>query len=218
MSSRRRIAFVLVGAFAFGLLAAWAKGQDTDGRAAISQLRGALGNLSAPWVLVAFVAGTWSSRLWSAALLGLLATMTALIGFYLLTTLVVDLGGHGFLDDLRRELSANRAYLEGGLLTGPSFGAFGGWWRQTRSLGTTAVAGALMAGEPIVLATIGAVFSGGVLGGNLPAVIRIFPGWGLSTDRPAISLAVYAAEFGLGLALLLLGMQRRSALSRLRPP
>jgi hypothetical protein len=210
MSSRRRFALVLVGAFAFGLVAAWAKGQDTDGVSTISQLRSTLGNLSTPWLLVAFIAGTQSPRLRSGALLGLLATMVALVGFYVLTTLVVDLGGHGFLDDFRKELSANRAYLEGGLVTGPLFGALGAWWRQTRSLRSSVLAGALMMAEPLVLVLVGLVFSGGVLPsvGGLPLVVRILPGWELSADRSAISIAVYAAEFGLGLAVVLLAVLR----------
>ena len=213
MSSSRRVALVLAGAFAFGVLAALAKGQDTDGLSTLSQVRGALGNLSAPWLLVAFVAGTQAPRLRSAALLWLLATMVALLGFYLLTVLVIDLNAHGFLNELRRELRANRVYLEGGLLTGPSFGIVGWLWRQNRSLRASLLAGALLMGEPLVLILIGAVFSGGVLpGGPLPDVVRIVPGWGLSADRPATSIAVYATEFSFGLAVILLTVMRsRSA-------
>lgn len=205
MSSRLRVALVFVAAFAFGLFVAWAKGQDTDGITAISQLRGALGNLSTPWLLVGFIAGAQSPRLRPAALLGLLATMVALGGFYLLTTLVVDLGGHGFLDDLRRELSANRGYFQGGVVTGPLFGALGAWWRQSRSLRASLLAGALMMAEPLVLVMLGTVFSGGVLppGGALPTVVRMVPGWGLSADSRAISIAGYCAEFSLGLAVVL---------------
>jgi hypothetical protein len=198
------MAAVLIGALAFGLFAAWVKGQATDGLSTVSQLRSAVGNLSAPWLLVAFVAGTQFPRPLTASLFGLLATMLGLAGFYLLTTLVVDLGGHGYLDNLVRELSANRAYLEGGVLTGPVFGALGWWWRQTRSLRASVLAGALMMGEPLVLLVVGAVFSGGVSGGALPLVLRIVPGWGLSVDRPASSIAVYAVEFGLGLAVIVL--------------
>jgi Family of unknown function (DUF6518) len=210
MSSRLRVALVLVAVFAFGLLAAWAKGQDTDGMTASSQLRGALGNLSTPWLLVAFIAGTQSSRPRPAALLGLLATMVALGGFYLLSALVVDLGGHGFLNDLSRELSANRGYFQGGIVTGPLFGALGAWWRQSRSLHASLLAGALMMAEPLVLVLLGTVFPGGVLpsGGALPTVVRMVPGWGLSADRPAISIAIYAAEFSLGLAVVLLAVLR----------
>lgn len=217
MSSRRRLVLVLALAFAFGLAAGWIKGQDTDGLSTISQVRSSLGNLSTPWLLVAFVAGTRGSRIRSGALLGFLATVAALAGFYLLTTLVIDLGGHGFLADLRKELAANRGYFEGGFLTGPLFGALGAWWQRTRSLRASVLAGGLMMAEPLVLAGLGAVFSGGVLSASsLPMVVRIIPGWSLSADSSGISIAVYAAEFGLGLAVLVDGVRRSRRLQPAR--
>jgi hypothetical protein len=120
-----RVILVLVGAFAFGVLAAWAKGQNTGGAAYPSQLRGVIGNLSTPWLLVPFFAGVQCTRLRQGSVVGLAATLCALAGFYLLSTLVQSLGGHGFLDDLRIELTGNRAYFEGGIVTGPIFGALG---------------------------------------------------------------------------------------------
>jgi hypothetical protein len=68
--------------------------------------------------LVPFVAGSGFSRLRSGALAGLLASMAALVGFYLLNSLMHDLG-HGFFADLRVELSANRGDLQGGLVKDP---------------------------------------------------------------------------------------------------
>src|SRR5881275_146458 len=157
MSSRLRILLVLVGAFAFGLLAAWAKGPNTDGLSTISQVRADLGNVSTPWLLVPFLAGARSRKAGPGALLGLAATMSALFGFYVLTSLLVDLGNHGIVQDLGRELEANRIYLASGLLSGPLFGALGAWWRRSRSLGASVVAGTLLVGEPIVLAGVGAL-------------------------------------------------------------
>lgn len=204
MSTRLRLARLLVAAFVFGGLAAWAKGPG--GVHAISEVRSSLGNLSTPWLLVAFVAGTGFSRLRSAALAGLVATTVALISFYLLISLVQDLGAHGFVGDLRLEISANRGYIQGGIVTGPLFGALGAWWRQSRTLHASALAGALLMAEPVVLLLLDAFGPGGVLpsGGALPAVVRIVPGWGLSADSSTISIAVYAGEFILGLAVLLL--------------
>src|SRR5437763_5756680 len=100
MSSRLRVVRILVGALAFGLLAAWAKGPNTDGVSAISQVRADLGNVSTPWLLVPFLAGTRSRKAGPGALLGLAASMSALFGFYLLTSLLVDLGNHGIVRDL----------------------------------------------------------------------------------------------------------------------
>src|SRR5437763_1636876 len=108
MPSRATLARIVVAAFTFGLIAALAKGQSSDGITTVSQLRSVLGNLSTPWLLVPFIAGSQCVRRRPAALVGLVSTLVALTGFYLFTTLVIDLGHHGPLGDLRLELSANR--------------------------------------------------------------------------------------------------------------
>ena len=178
-----RFLLVLMAAFAFGLLAALAKGQNTDGLSTISQVRSDLGNLSAPWLMVAFIAGSRSRGSGWGALLGFLATMSALLGFYLLTSLVLDFG-------FGRELWANRIYLASGALSGPLFGALGARWQTTRLLNASVVAGALLVGEPIVLAVIGVLFPATVVGRN------------------AIWMGVYAAELALGLVVLLVALSR----------
>jgi Family of unknown function (DUF6518) len=139
------MAIVLLTALVFGIVAAWAK--EPGAVSAVSEVRNFFGNLSTPWLLVAFVAGSGFSRLRTAALAGLLATTVALVGFYLLSSIVQDLGGHGFVADLRLELFANRGYIEGGLFTGPLFGALGSWWRRTRTQPASIFAGAVYAAE-----------------------------------------------------------------------
>jgi hypothetical protein len=208
--SSRRFAIVVAGAIAFGLFAAWAKGPATDGVHAVSVIRSTLGNLSAPWLLVGFLAGIQSNRVWVGAVLGLIATMAALLAFYLLTTALIDLHSHGYLADLRQELSANKAYLEGGVLSGPLFGALGGWWGRTRPLRVSILIGALLMAEPLVLILLQIALPGGALGPDSawPAVIRIIPGWGLTTDKGPIVVAVYCVEFVLGAAFAAYGIRR----------
>ena len=77
MRPEKRLAAVLAGALAFGLFAAWAKGPGTDGIGTLSQLRAGIGNVSTPWLLVAFLAGAQARRLRSGAALGLAATAVA---------------------------------------------------------------------------------------------------------------------------------------------
>jgi len=213
MPSRAQLVRIVAAAFAFGLLAAWAKGQNTDGVRAFSQLRGDVGNVSTPWLLVPFIAGTRCVRIRAAALVGLLATTAALAGFYLLTTAVVDLGGHGVVGDLRLEFWGNHVYFEAGLLSGPVFGALGGWWRRTKTIPASIVAGLLLMAEPLVLLLGGAVGPHGVLSADtgLPLVVRMVGGWGLSGGTSTIALGVYAAEFVLGLCVVLLVGRRRLA-------
>lgn len=206
---RRRLALVIVAAAAFGLFAAWAKGPATDGMHAVSHARAVLGNLSAPWVLVGFLAGLQSRRIWLAALLGLFATMVALIAFYLLTNALIDLARGGYLANLRQELSANIAYLEAGLVSGLLFGALGGWWSRFRPARTSVLIGGVLMLEPIVLLLMEIALPGGALSASsgLPAVIRILPGWGLSADAGAIAIAIYSVEFAAGLVIAILGMR-----------
>jgi Family of unknown function (DUF6518) len=214
--SRAQLVRIIAAAFAFGLFAAWAKGQNTDGLAALSQLRGDLGNVSTPWLLVPFIAGAQCLRIRTAALVGLLATTAALVGFYLFTTAVVDLGGHGVIGDLRLEFWGNHVYFEGGLLSGPVFGALGGWWRRTKTIPASIVAGVLLMAEPIVLLLDGALGPKNTLANNngLPLLFRMVGRWTLSGDTSPIAVGVYAAEFMLGLCLVVLVATRRRFATR----
>ena len=198
--SRRQLLLVIAGAFAVGVFAAWAKGQDTSMHAWPAQLRSHLGNLSAPWLLIAFFAGTRSTGTKRGAAYGLVATVLALLGFYVFTTFVIDLGTQSYVGDLRKELIANQIYIEGGLVTGPLFGALGGWWVQRRPWPMTYVVAAVLIGEPLVLAIIG-LFGTSVVSGSLPLFIRAIPGWGLSFHDSKVRLAVYGVELTVGLAL-----------------
>jgi Family of unknown function (DUF6518) len=208
-----RFSGVLLVAFAFGVCAAWAKGQNTDGVHQVSQVRSALGNLSTPWLLVPFFAGMQSPRLRRGAVLGLAATLCALAGFYLFSTLVENLGGHGFVGDLRLELSGNRAYFEGGVITGLIFGALGAWqrlWRRRPAARASLLAGGLLIAEPLVMLALGAarphVLSAS---SGLPLFARIIPGWGLTASSSGAAWAVYTVELILGVAVLSVAGTRR---------
>ncbi|MEA2506370.1 MAG: hypothetical protein QOH48_988 [Actinomycetota bacterium] len=210
MSTRHRLVLVLVASFAFGLFAAWAKGQNTDALGFISQIRSDLGNLSTPWLLVPFAAGVMFPQRWSSVVVGLAATATALVAFYLLTTLVIDLGGHGFLADFRLELMANRYYLEGGVVTGPLFGAVGGWWKRSASLPALLLIGILLIAEPLVLLGMDALGAIGLTtAAHLPGPLRVLPGWQLSFNSGAVTLSVYGGELLVGAALVAVAMVPR---------
>jgi hypothetical protein len=137
-------------------------------------------------VLLAFAAGTSGRRLVPGAVLGLAATVLALLAFYVVSARVVGLG-------LGTELQANRYYLEAGLVSGPVFGALGAWWRRSPSVRASLVAGLLLAGEPVVLALLGGV--------ELPARIPLVSGWRIDGHTLPVATAVYAAEFVAGAAL-----------------
>src|SRR5262249_3463664 len=71
----RTLAVTLVAAAAFGVVMAVIKGNDTG-------VRDAIGNASAPWVVIPFLAGTRFRSVWHGVLIGVAATLAAFAGFY----------------------------------------------------------------------------------------------------------------------------------------
>lgn len=144
MSRGRKLGLVLLAGIAFGVLVAVVKGQDTG-------VRNALGNTSAPWMLVPFLAGALYPRLWHAALVGLATTLAAFFGFYLAEAAVLDLGPHPWYTDLKLTLGSGRVYETWGLLTGALYGALGGLW-ASRSLVVAPIAvGLAFICEPLIV-------------------------------------------------------------------
>lgn len=213
--SWRGVARLLLYAFLFGVVAAAVKGQSGDGLGLISRVRSDIGNLSTPWVLVAWFGGSRTERLPVATVLGLSATLVALLGFYLVSGIVEPMGAGGVVGDSGSWILANRVYFVAGLVSGPVFGLFGGWWTRYRSPSAPIVVGLLLAGEPVVLLVTGAIFPNGVLSPltGLPLVVRIVPAFGLRTGD-TVSMAVYAVECVAGLVLVAGVVRSRRAARR----
>ena len=122
-------------------------------------LRTAIGNLSAPWLLVALVPAWWSGSWWRGALLGTAATLAGLLGFYVAVTVVLHghLGGaEGWGDELVYVVSANRLWFGAGLLSGPVMGAVGGLLGPGRRR-LVVVSGLLLVGELAVVSLVAGV-------------------------------------------------------------
>jgi hypothetical protein len=150
MTNRRRMLCGLLLAAGFGVAAGALKGNNVG-------LRADIGNLSAPWLLVAFLPALRCRSTGRGALLGLVSTLLALAGFYMtLSAILLDhLGGHGYLGDLLVEARANRVYVLGGMVTGPLFGALGAWVGRRHRSRAWLVAGGLTAGEIVAVALVG---------------------------------------------------------------
>jgi hypothetical protein len=88
-------------------------------------VRDALGNTSAPWMFVPFLAGTRFARVWHGALAGVATTLAALFGFCLPEAAILDLGPHPWYTDLELTLGSGRVYETWGLVTGSIYGALG---------------------------------------------------------------------------------------------
>lgn len=132
-----------MSALAFGVLAAVVKGQDVG-------VRDAVGNLSAPWVVVPFAAGAAARSVRRGVLFGLGATLLALLGFYVAEAMVLDLGPHPWYVDLRLTLHWN-VYDTWGVPAGVVYGALGAIWTLRRSRLAGAAVGLAFVGEPLIV-------------------------------------------------------------------
>jgi Family of unknown function (DUF6518) len=128
------LVFPLLG-LAFGVAAALFKGEDWG-------VRTIVGNLSAPWLVLPFLAG-WSRRSFAAAAgLGAATSVLSVVGFYTCYALVFALVSS-------HTLGTDVAVLAGALVAGPVYGALGYWWRSRRSLAAGLAVGAAFVGEPL---------------------------------------------------------------------
>jgi hypothetical protein len=154
-SPARRMALAIGTAVAFGIAIAWVKGNGGG-------VRDAVGNISALWLLLPFLAGAYVGRgAIAGAVAGLAATLAALGGFYFAESFVLDLGPHPWLTDLSLTMGAVLYYGERALITGPVFGALGFWWRRRRSLASACLLVAAFVLEPLAWWIYGLQIGGG---------------------------------------------------------
>lgn len=105
--------------------------------------------LSAPWLLLAFVAGATQRTPGRAVRLGLACTFAAIVGYFLMTDSPLE-NAHYSLAGARGFVISDPALFAGGLLTGPLFGWFGHRWRTQRALLGALVSAAALCLEPLV--------------------------------------------------------------------
>ena len=115
----------------------WAAGWSSD-----------LSLLSAPWLVLPFVAGATQRDPRRAALLGLACTYAALAGYAVMTLSPVE-NAHLTLTGLRGFAVSERNVLLGGIVTGPLFGWFGQQWRTRRAIAGALVTAAALCLEPL---------------------------------------------------------------------
>ncbi|MCL6446345.1 MAG: hypothetical protein K6T83_23345, partial [Alicyclobacillus sp.] len=118
-----RLALVVSASVFFGAIMSIIKGNDVG-------LRDAIGNMSAPWLSLPFVAAVYAKlhRPVQGALVGLLATVCALTGFYFMNSFVLDLSPHPWLEKLGLTMRSGWFYFLLGFLSGPIWGFLGGWY------------------------------------------------------------------------------------------
>ena len=105
--------------------------------------------LSAPWLVLAFVAG-WTQRdPRRAALLGLACTASAFLGYGLMTLSPVE-NAQFSLQSVAAFVHSESPALVGGLFTGPLLAWFGQRWRTDRAWVGALATAALVCLEPLV--------------------------------------------------------------------
>ncbi len=110
--------------------------------------------LSAPWLVLAFLAGCTQREPKRAAFLGLGCTLAALVGYGVMTLSPVE-NAHMTLTTVRGFVASESRVILGGLVTGPLFAWFGQRWRVERAwVGALATAAALCL-EPFVRIPVG---------------------------------------------------------------
>lgn len=108
--------------------------------------------LSAPWLLVAFVAGCTQHEWKRGVLVGLACTIAALVGYGLMTLSPVENAHLTWSTSAAFARSESRVFF-GALATGPLFGWFGQRWRTERAWAGAFVTAAAFCLEPFAEST-----------------------------------------------------------------
>lgn len=146
--------------------------------------------LSAPWIVLAFVAGATQRDARRAALVGLGCTYAALVGYAIMTLSPVE-NAQLTAATLRGFVVSERLVLVGGIFTGPLFGWFGQQWRTRRTILGALAPAACLCLEPLARkATINPityrdVWIGEVAAGFALAAAALFVRFSSRFSRPS---------------------------------
>jgi hypothetical protein len=116
--------------------------------------------MSAPWLVLPFVAGLTQKDARRAMLLGLVVTLAALAGYFAMSHSPME--GVPLEDFPRRVLTMvrtgyNPAWIVGGIVTGPLYGFLGQRWRVARSWISAALVACALCFEPLARGVVGAL-------------------------------------------------------------
>ena len=159
--------------------------------------------MSAPWLLLPFAVGCTVGRSRKAALLGLVASLSALAGYFAMTISPVEGVAIGRIPAAAGALlGSNLLWIVGGLVTGPWLALLGQRWAVRRAwAGAALVAGAFLF-EPLARAIGGHLWA--PAGWSWPALFG--PAW------------VWAAEAAVGAGLAAVFVSRGVIAVRAAPP
>ncbi len=145
---RMSVVLALVLSAAFGAGDQYLGSLEGSGHVWAAGWSAAVSLLSAPWLLLPFVAGCTERTARSAALLGLACTYVALLGYGVMTLGPLE-HAHVTLATVRGFVGSERSVLVGGIVTGPFFGWLGWRWRVRREIASALVPAAALCLEPL---------------------------------------------------------------------
>jgi hypothetical protein len=144
----------MVVVVALALAAAFGGADQYLGSLSAHPLAADISLLSAPWLLLAFVAGWTQREPKRAALVGLACTITALVGYGLMTLSPVE-KAHLTPQSVAAFVLSESPVIVGGVFIGPLFGWFGSRWRNDRAWFGALIAAAAISLEPLAHAAVG---------------------------------------------------------------
>jgi hypothetical protein len=145
--------------------------------------------MSAPWLILPFVAGMTQQRAKRAVALGLLVVMSALAGYFAMSNSVfesVPLANFWPRTVRMATTESNLLWVVGGVITGPVYAYFGHRWRVARSWVGAALVTLALCLEPVARSVVGTGFVGGGLSGS-PVV------WAAEVAIGLVAAAVFVA-------------------------
>jgi hypothetical protein len=118
----------------------------------------AVSGMSAPWLLLPFVAGMTQTRARRAMMVGLVVTLAALAGYFVMAQSPMEGAPIGrFVPRMVAMIGSgyNPLWIAGGLVSGPLFGLLGQRWRVARSWVSAAVVAFALCFEPLARGLVG---------------------------------------------------------------
>ena len=125
--------------------------------------------MSAPWLILPFLAGMTQQRAKHAVALGAVIVLSALAGYFAMSNSVFESVPvvHFWPRTVRMATTeSNLLWIVGGLITGPIYAYFGHRWRVARSWVGAALATLALCFEPLARSIVGTGFVGGGLSGS----------------------------------------------------
>lgn len=145
--------------------------------------------MSAPWLILPFLAGMTQERAKRAVALGVIVVLSALAGYFAMSNSVFESVpvAHFWPRTARMATTtSNLLWIVGGLITGPIYAYFGHRWRVARSWVGAALVTLALCLEPLARSIAGTDVVGGGLGGS-----RVV--WGAEIAIGLAAAAVFVA-------------------------